>query len=224
MIYWNQKKILLRNIIESIKENGVKSLLDIGAGDVSFAKSIAEHVDSYTAVEKNDDRVRRLQAESLETIKGVFPSIKVTGRYDMVLSSHSIPERIHLIVPFIEKAYRLLKPGGTLLAITFKGGKGDTFKLSKQLDGKRIIHDELLFKELLLQLEKFGKVKIVRKNSTIKSDNLTEILNIILNAIGNKKGKIYKKQIKSILGKQFKKNSKYSFSFEHLFIFLKKKR
>lgn len=220
MVSWNQRRVLLRNIIWFIKKYHIKSLLDVGAGDAAFAKSIAEHVQSYTAVEKNGIRVRQLKAGGLKTIKGIFPSIHVAGKYDMVLSSHSIPERTNLVSSFVKKAHQLLKPNGLLLVVTFKGSKGDIFRITEQLYGKGVIHDRFLFQELVSQLQRLGKVKIVRKNSTVKSDNLAEILNVVLTSIGVRKSKKYRKRIQTILQAQFKKHSVYSIHFEHLFIIL----
>lgn len=201
-----------------IKKYRVESLLDIGAGNATLANEISKRVKSYTAIEKRYDWAKHLKDSGLKTIQGTFPFIRIPGKYDMVLSSHSIPERADLIPPFIKRASTLVKPGGILLIVTFKGGKGDIFKMTKKLEGKGIIHDELLFKKILSTLEKVGEVQIKKRNSAIQSDDAVEILNSVAISLGSNRSKKYKKQIQAMLETDFKRGSKYIFHFEHLFM------
>ena len=74
----------------------------------------------------------------------------------------------------------------------------------------------------LFGLEKIRKIKIVKKYSTVTSTTLTEMLDLVSRSIGVDRSQKYANKIKNILTKKFKKGSKYTLRFEHLFIICQK--
>ena len=222
MIFWNQKEVLFSGISEYVNKYGVKSVLDIGAGDGNLALKISNIINDYTAIENDNRKIENLRKLRLKVIKGNFPAVKIAKKYDLVLSSHSVPENIEEIEQFLKEACRLVKSGGLLLIITFKGGKGDVFKLKEKLKRTVEIADKEHFEKISNTLRKLGKIKIKKKISTIKSDKLRDIIKIVRFSLGNSKNQELKKKIISLMKKHFKTNGKYLFKFEHLFLSLKK--
>lgn len=219
MITWNQKDILLKETLRCIKKYRIKSLFDIGAGNGKSAETLSKHVKLYTAVERNAENVKKLKSLGLKTIKGQFPLVKVSGKFNMVLSSHSIPENDRSITPFIKKAMSLLKQNGIILFATFKGGRGDLSKLTEKIEGVEYVHDKKLFEGLISCLLKVGKVKIKKVKSALEADNLMEITEAVSLSFSANKRKKYKRAIQEFLQKNYRKESrKYRFRFEHVFI------
>src|SRR5690606_39138006 len=166
---YNQKEVLVKNIIRYIKDSNTKSLLDIGAGDGDVALPISKEVQYYFAVEVNNERVNNLQKLGLNAIYGIFPNTtnKITETFDMVLSSHSIPEQLgvedhNLYKPFLEKAWELLNKNGILLIVTFKGSVDDPVRLiAEKITGKQIrTHSDALYETMIKILNEFGEPKV----------------------------------------------------------------
>ncbi len=225
MISWNQKEVLFKGISYYIYRYNIKSVLDIGAGDGTLADKIANIVNEYRAVERDSKKVSILKKTGLDVVKGEFPSVKISKKYDLVLSSHSISENTKTIEKFICAAWKLVKPRGMLLIVTFKGGKGDTFKLIRKLEGKSVKLDELIFKKTMYILQELGKPKIKKRISNIETTSLKEMLKIVLFSLAAEgKNTRYKKEVEDLLKKDFKQSNKYLFSYEHLFIAMQKNK
>ena len=154
MFISNQKEVLLKEISKYIKKYNVKSLLDIGAGDGVLAKKLNTIVEKYLGIEKNAEWKENLKG--LNITQGEFPC-KINGEFDMVLSSHSIPEEKSLYKAFLEQAWSLVKDGGVLVIVTFKGGV---------LPNGRV-HDKELSDELLQILNTFGEIKTKKAISAL---------------------------------------------------------
>lgn len=116
-----------------VHKNHVRSILDIGAGSPNTACKISSTVPRYQAIEGNVDRYFRLIDAGVNALYGTFP-LKISGQFDLVLSSHSIPEEgMHLYPPFLKAAWANVSCGGTLQIITFKGCGGAVKSLRQTL-------------------------------------------------------------------------------------------
>ncbi|MBI2475815.1 MAG: methyltransferase domain-containing protein [Candidatus Taylorbacteria bacterium] len=223
MISWNQKEVLFKGISYYIYRYNIKSVLDIGAGDGTLADKISHIVNKYLAVERDNKKVSILKTSGLNVVKGEFPSVKISKKYDLVLSSHSIPENTKTLEKFIRTAWQLVKPAGILLIVTFKGGKGDEFKLIRELEGKSVELNELIFKRTMCILQELGKPKIKKRISNIETTSLQEMLEVVLFSLAAEgKSTRYKKEVEDLLKRDFKQSNKYSLSYEHLFIAMQK--
>jgi len=224
MILSNQKEVLFEQIREYIEKYNVLSLLDIGAGDGVLAKRLAEKVKDYTAVEEKEGNIQKLKKLGLVVVPRLFPC-EINGEFDMVLSCHSIPEQGDLYLPFLKKAWGLVKEGGIFLVVTFKGGEGDIVQLREGFLKRLEPVDKELFDEVMGILKQFGTPIIKRVKSKFFSNDSKEIVEIASNSIGGspeEKAK-YKDKLDKLILSAHKENGKYFFPFEHLFILVEKK-
>lgn len=214
MIFWNQKEILFKEISRVIKKYNIKSILDVGAGDGVLAIKIADTVSTYTAIEKNTKNIKKLEDMGLKVLRGDFPLVQTQKKFDMVVSSHSIPENLKSVDAFVKHAWNLVRPGGLLFLATFKGSRGDRFKLTKMLGENPEVLDKKIYKKTLEILRELGQPRVYGKQSKIETDNLSEMLQVVLFTIC-KNNKTKKELIKKILKKKIlgKKRKKIYISF-----------
>lgn len=106
------------------------SLLDIGAGTGRFARSLFDNcsvpVASYTAIEPSPDHVAQIrdnfrdQSMKWEVLQDYFnPKTDISGRYDLVLLSHSIYCFLPDPQPYLLHALEFLKKDG--VAVIYQG-------------------------------------------------------------------------------------------------------
>lgn len=222
MFLSNQKDILFQGIQSYIKRYKIKSVLDIGAGDGVLASKIFDIVDSYTALEKESAKCKKLSDKGLNVIEGEFPHVVLNHTYDLVLSSHSIPEDVEMVDAFVSSAWNYVRKGGVFLIVTFKGGKGDLYKFKKDIEGKAKIFDEAIFHVLQKSVGKLGEYTIQKKKSILKSDSLEDITKEMMLGLGYKganKRKIVELYVKK---HQIISDGFYGIKSEHLFICLQK--
>jgi hypothetical protein len=122
-----------------------------------------------------------LQSAGLDVLYGRFP-IPVTGSYDLVLASHSLPEGLEgfgtSYHEFLECAYDYAKPSGSILVITFKGGQGEIGHLRKKTIGEGII-SRRQFELLQGILSVMGNIEIDTFQSSCHCDDLLSIVKFI---------------------------------------------
>ncbi len=220
---YNQKKVLLREVSRYIRDHKVSSLIDIGAGDGALAIPLARKVKKYVAVEENGKNVQKLKKAGLTVIKGCFP-VPVSGKYDLALVSHSIPETTELYKNFLYTVWTLLKKKGVLLVVTFKGADDELASLKKELQPGFVDADQEKFREMMSILSSFSVPAIRRVASTItsqKSKNLTELLSFLIGRTKKEREELYPK-LERIVHLRYKTTQGYSFRTHHLFIFAQK--
>ncbi len=221
--HYDQKEVLLKTVRRHIRVNRAKSLLDIGAGDGRLAIRLANLVPIYAAVEKNKNYVSRLKKAGVSVIPGIFP-LKTVGEFDVVLASHSLPEKKNLYKRFLEAAWRKVRLGGILLIITFKGSRGGFAELYKSLYRKDWEADQEMHKEMISILKRLGKVKVEKVTSTIKTRSLDTMIDALLNPLGIKAAEMEKHhaRLEKILERKFKSRKGYRFPTPHLVISVRK--
>ena len=132
-LIYHQRETLERNVCRYIRATNAETLLDIGAGLPSAALPISKCVRRYLGVEVDAENASALRAAGLEIIEGRFP-LDIKEEFDLVLSSHSIPEsNVSAYPSFLSAAVERVRPGGTMLIITFKGNKGEIAGLTSDL-------------------------------------------------------------------------------------------
>lgn len=114
-----------------------RSLLDIGAGGLETALKIAGAVADYVAIEENSRRAAALRNAGLDVIEAHFPT-PLPASFDLVVCSHSIPEGdVGQYDEYFSAGLNAVRPGGTLLIITFKGSTSGVFALRHDVDTTR---------------------------------------------------------------------------------------
>lgn len=220
----DQKQVLLHKISEKIESFGIKSILDIGAGQSFLALQLAQKVKRYVAVESNPNLVKQLRTVGLSVIDGTFPDVQVQGTYDLVLSSHSIPEQIELYKPFLTRVWELVAPGGLLLVVTFKGVRDELFALTNRLRKDLDDADMLKHDELIKILSTFGEVKTEKITSHSSSKNTEDLLDVLTFSIGGTETEkeTYRTELRCIVEENYKSVDRYAFPHEHLMFSIQK--
>jgi SAM-dependent methyltransferase len=131
---YHQGQALVANIGRYLDEARASSLLDIGAGAGNVAVPLARRVRKYLAVESDSGRAAQLLNLGLAVLQERFPT-PIVDCFDFVLASHSIPERLEDLPPFLEAAWQAMRPAGIFLIITFKGSCGTIASLRRELTG-----------------------------------------------------------------------------------------
>ena len=217
---YTQKETLKKFVLEFISSHSVDSMLDIGAGSLETAKPYSEAVGKYVAIEENKTRTEKLQKEGIHVLANNFPC-DVSGTYDLVLSSHSVPEKVQEYKSFFEKAWSLVNEKGWLVIVTFKGASDTLLKFQCELTGKCNMFDEEKYNKILEILNNFGKPttnKIISIEKTQIVDDLIEIICWSLRLDIKKWGSAVKEKLE----KEFKKGNEFIFPHEHLVILLQK--
>jgi SAM-dependent methyltransferase len=222
---YNQRDVLVENISRFTTADTVGSLLDIGAGFGGTAVPLAATVRRYVAVEEVPARVQALRGAGLEVVEGRFPC-PISGSFDFVLSSHSVPEGdLDLYPPFLEAGWKLLNAGGTFLVVTFKGNRGAAVRCREEMTG-HVVPEDPQYTTLLCILRTFGSVNIEKVNSYLESNDADDIVAWIEDSVlraGESRDRDIP-QLKALLAERFRRGDRYRFPTEHLFISVRKQR
>ena len=208
---------------EGIEKFKVKSLLDIGAGNGLLAIPLSKIVDNYLAIESSASFARELQKEGLKVIEASFP-IKVDDIFDMVLISHTISYKKNLFMPFINQAWDLLKPGGVLFIITYRGQEDDWTRLMSELGQDPMDYNRLGYNKMIEYLYSLGEVKTRKVTTTVETINLDDMIEALAFVASNgepsRKSQFLNKisLISKVLNSRYRTEKGYSFPFQHIFI------
>ncbi len=152
----DEKKVILKNVLETVKKRNVSSLLDIGAGDGSLSIPLSKEVDRYVAVEPSEVFAVKLEEKGLEVKRDSFP-FEMEEKFDMILISHALPERGYK--EFLFSAWKLVKKGGCLMVVTYRDKESEWVDLLKEIGEE---HNELSqpdYREFLLYMQELGKTE-----------------------------------------------------------------
>ena len=223
----NEKDVLFKEFESFIKENNIRSILDIGAGngDLAIPLSKMDNLENYLAIEPSLKFSKKLKEKNINVLVGKFPNeVNVEEKFDLVLSSHSIPTDKEKMIPFIENAKRLNSKNGKLVIITYKGEEDDWTELCGLLNENRFQINQIFYKDIIEQLSKIGEVKIKKITTTVSSPNIEDVLQALSFVFGygevDRKKYFFKNEnlIKDLLVKKYYKNNIFSFPFRHFFI------
>lgn len=217
----DQKQVLFKAISKIIKEYNIKSLLDIGAGQPFLASKLNNIVENYLAVEYNTKFIKALKENHINVIEGRFPKNFPKNKFDLVLTSHSLPEDVRLYESFLKKAWDLVEPEGALVVITFIGSLNKDHDLIKELKINLNEEDDLKSLKILDVLSELNSVEIreIVSHSTISS--LKDMIEFLSFMLGVDKEKL-KKQKNAIIDK-YKKGSEFIFPHKHIVYIIPKK-
>ena len=224
----DEKAVLIQEISSDIKKYNVQSLLDIGAGNGLLSIPISKKVQTYLAVEPNENFVRNLKEAGLQVIHAGFP-LPIPGEYDMVLLSHIISHKQESFEPFLKESWKLVKQDGVLLTITFRGQEDDWTMLLKEIGEDLGDHHRKSFNAMIEFFNNLGEVKTRKVVSHIYAKNTADMIQalsfVYSNAIPAKKEKFLLKsqKIEKMLNSKYKTDSGYAFPFKHFFIYNFKK-
>jgi len=173
---YDQAAVLSEVILRYAKEMDARSLMDIGAGSGAVAREVSRNVAQYLAVEQNPECVGALRKAGVAVMAARFPC-EVPGRpFDMVVSSHSIPEGpVGMYEPFLAEAWRAVKPEGLFLVITFKGpAESPIQKMAEEMLDRRYRPDPR-YAEMLRVLRGYWPVAMSMVTSHVRSFNFSDL-------------------------------------------------
>jgi SAM-dependent methyltransferase len=163
----DEKVILARSVGNIIRQNNVKSLLDVGAGEGTFASMVAPQVEHYVATEKRKENADALRAHGLEVIEKSFP-FEMRGWFDMVLASHSIPNDKKSLEPFIEHLVNAAAADGTVCVVTYKREKDLWYEFTKDILKENWENKDGDMYEILLDVFKhYGTVTVEKVDTSL---------------------------------------------------------
>ncbi len=166
-----------RKCLARIKENGAKTLLDIGCGDGKDSFFFAKQGISVTALDFSEEAIKHLKRKMLkQEVRGVTPvlgdilSFKINKKFDVIyahLSLHYFSDEDTNKV--FSKLFSLLNKGG-LLFIKCKSTKDCKFGEGKKVEENYYLrkgHLRHFFSEEYLRrkLENFELIKISESSS-----------------------------------------------------------
>lgn len=218
---YNQKTILRETVLDLISSHNIQSMLDVGAGWIETALFYKNAVKNYIAVEQDMERAEILKKEGLVVINESFPCT-IEDKFDLVLSSHSIPEQVEPYEAFLQTAWKNVNKQGYLMIITFKGANDTLEDLKNELVSDRGSQkDDERFKGMMRILQSFGD-PVIRKITSYKK---TKVPEDIIQSISWSLRLDYcqwKQRLLSVLESRFKDEHGYFFPHEHLVLLLKK--
>lgn len=223
-VRYHQKRTLIENISWYIHDSLAGSLLDIGAGTTDIAVALSREVEQYTAVEQDSRKVAELKNAGLKVVQGRFPC-QLSGVYDLVLSSHSLPESSTELYPaFLSAAWELTSNNGIMLIVTFKGAKGDLAVLRNELLGSEPGSSPEL-QVVLGQCSERGSTDVRPVNSFVEADTVDDLAYFLGPWLcGQKRGEAFHRQLTHILNRRYKvRDGLFVFPTQHLFIRCRKK-
>jgi hypothetical protein len=211
-ITYLQYKYISQYVRSYVEKYSVHSVFDIGAGHPLLASEIAQSVLTYRGIECDKLRQQELQRTGLDVLYGTFP-IAVTGHYDLVLASHSLPDNDYQ--EFLECAWQLVNPSGAMLVITFKGSKGEIGYLRAQIVGDGLI-STCESEGLYTILSQMGSVKVGTFDSVCRSKDLQAMVDFIEPWIYAPRffGR-YRKQLKLLIERRYRVNKSYVIPIQH---------
>ena len=175
----DEKVLLARSVGKIIRENDVKSLLDVGAGEGTFASMIAPQVNRYVAAEKREENARELRDRGLTVIEQNFP-FEIEDKFDMVLASHSVPDDKATIESFIENLVSTTKKDGVVCTITFKREKDLWYEFMKGVMSENWDKKNFDTYEMLLDvLRPYGAVAVEKIDTNIQGRNPKELFDAL---------------------------------------------
>jgi hypothetical protein len=170
---YNQRAVLAAIVTREILTAGAGSLLDIGAGPPEAAVPLAAQVETYLAVERDPRHALHLRQAGLSVGEATFP-VSLGRSFDLVVSSHSIPEEdVSLYDAFVDAAWEAVRPGGVLLIITFKGPHGGLGALRTEVTGRK--HGYAEYAALMTLLQGRGPIEEELVPSHAKSTDVADL-------------------------------------------------
>ena len=144
--YWlESEKYALEGFEELLESKKYKKILDVGAGTGRLINQYKECFSEITIVEPDSVMLAKAK-KRLKDKKGVcfinntlLMAQLPSSSYDMILCSHTL----QFITPynlenFLEKIYKLLKPGGYLFLLTSHSRKKESYYIKTFIDYHRI--------------------------------------------------------------------------------------
>ena len=173
---YDQPEVLVREVAARLRARHARSLLDIGAGSGGVAVPLSKEVARYLAIEARAPAAAALRAAGLEVVEARFP-VDLDERFDVVLSSHSIPEDgPELYGPFLGRAWDLVAPGGLLLVITFKGVDDSAVQLLAERLAGRSYGSHPHYPLLISILNTCGPVERTRIDSHVRTAEASDLV------------------------------------------------
>ncbi|MDO8470679.1 MAG: class I SAM-dependent methyltransferase [bacterium] len=223
----NEKEVLYEEVYKEISRFSSHSLLDIGAGNGLLSTPLSRTVDSYVAVEQNPNFVQKLRSEGLTVIEGLFP-IKVDGSFDLVLVSHALSYERDLHKSFVEHAWNLVRSGGILLIITYRGQEDDWTSLLQELGEEQMDYNRVGYNRIVEYLHSLGEVTMRKVLTSVRTHNLEDMIDALSFVFSDGKQErktrffSYRSKVEKILNSKYRDQKGFFFPFQHFFLIVKK--
>ncbi len=173
---YDQAEVLIDLVRDRVRDHRAESLLDIGAGSGAVAIPVSRSVRRYLAIEEHATRASALRNAGLAVIAATFP-IPLEDTFDLVLSSHSIPEGdVSVYEPFLKRAWRSVALHGRLLIVSFKGVVDTPLqRVSTKVTG-RVYTQDPRYVYMLNLLRDLGHCTVSSIDSHVRSNELSDIV------------------------------------------------
>lgn len=218
----DEKRILLEEIVQDIRDVKAQSLLDIGSGDGTLSFPLPEKVERYLAIDKNPEYADRFKARGLKIITGSFP-LPFEDTFDFVLASYSLTYCYDesAYQSFIEEAWNVLNPGGSLLVITLKREDSYWSRFTEMAKVGGTDPSHIPFSQVVEFMRTLGEARyrdVVTYLRTSSEDDLFDVLNFMIAAGDPQREKKVLDQstnIRSLLTPHYLEDGIYKFPIEH---------
>lgn len=224
----NEKEVLLEKIQGHFMHLQPQNVLEIGPGNGDISIPISKQSPNYLAVEKNPKYVERLKKEGLNVIEGVFP-VALADEFDLILASHAVSYENKGVTEFIDAAWLLLKPKGSLVVITYRDTEDDWSKLMRFLGYDLGEVDSENFDTITRKLTSLGELETEVVETHVETKTIKDMINALSFVASDGRPKKAQEFI-SKAGKieafldspQYKTNTGHQFPFQHFFLLTRK--
>lgn len=180
----DEKQVILDFLKVKIRERGIKSILDIGAGNGDLSIPLSKLVKTYVAVEQQPGFAQTLRDNGIKVYEKEFPCEIIESSFDLVLACHSIPHHLKQFSPFLDAAWQKTKFGGCLMIITYRTNQANHWTDLMNTIGEDWVEKNAFGYEQ--QLEKFHqlwgyppKINCEQMVTFVSSPDISKMLNAL---------------------------------------------
>jgi len=224
----DEKPKLLKWLQLFLATEGVRSVLDIGAGNGDLAIPLSQCCQRYQAVEKHPEYAKILRLAHIPVVEVAFP-VRIGETYDLVLLSHVLARAQEKWQPVLDAAWETVEPSGTLLIVTYRGGEDDWTKLVRGIGRDESDYNRTTYQLLLSYLQNLGNVRVDRLESVVSSASLDEMVGalsfVASGGVDERKAEFLEQRqiVEQLLNRRYRhEDSTYRFPFQHYLVQVKR--
>ena len=215
-----EKTVLLKMLAGRVEGRATQTLLDIGAGNGDLAIPLSKLVRRYVAVEANERFAATLASAGLAVHHQTFPC-EIAEEFDLVLMCHSAPFLPEKYDPFLDAAWKLVRPGGTLAVVTFDNVTSGWARFLAKV-GLSLTSPPDRLEKLEDRLSQFGPIVIRSLQTAVVTKTAHEMMAALSFVFSDGKPEKYPAFMEksaailsALESEDYRREEGYSFSFDH---------